>query len=98
MSPAWIKLYMDIVKKAMTAAEKSHHHQRMLVALDEKELDAQELYRQEKEAIRARRYKGTVPTESVNVSYSPAGNHLHLRSLCYSSLPLSLQMVSLLLS
>ena len=80
--PAWRKLYMGIVKrKTLAAAQRSHHHERISISLDEKEQHAKELYQQEKEAIRARRYKGAIPTESVNVSDSPAGDLSTLTSL-----------------
>jgi len=78
---------MDIVKrKILTAAQKSHHHESMSISLDEKERDAKEPYQQEKEAIWARRYKGAIPTESVNVSDSPAGDLSTLTSLKHLAL------------
>ena len=51
------------------------------MSLDEKEQDAKELYQQEKEAIRTKRYKGEIPTDSVDVSNSPAGDRSTLSSL-----------------
>jgi hypothetical protein len=60
-------------KKTLASAQKPHHHERISISLDEKERDTQEIYQQEKEAIRARRYKGTIPTEPVDVSDSLAG-------------------------
>jgi hypothetical protein len=44
------------------------------ISLEEKEQDAQELYQQQKNAIRARRSKGTIPTESVDITDSPGGD------------------------
>ena len=61
-------------KKRPRQAQKSHHHERMSISLDKKEQDAQEIYQQEKEVIRARRYKGAISIESVDVSDSPAGD------------------------
>ena len=66
--------YTWILSKKLTAAQKSNHHERMLITQDEKERDAQELYQLEKEAKRARSYKGATPTESVDISDSPAGD------------------------
>lgn len=44
---------MDIFKrKGMRASQKSHHHDKMSISIDEKEQDAQNIYSQEKEAIR----------------------------------------------
>ena len=63
----------------------------MSISLDEKEKDAKELYQREKEAIRTKRYKGEIPTESVDVSNSPAGDLSTLSSLK----PLSLKPASI---
>ena len=83
---------MGIVKKkSLAAAEKARLHERMSISIEEKEQDAKEHYQQEKEAIRARRYKGAIPTESVDVSGSPAGDLSTLTSLK----PLSLKPSSL---
>jgi hypothetical protein len=80
--PEWRKLYMGIVKrKSLAAAEKTRHHERLSISIDEKEQDAKEHYQREKESIRARRYKGAIPTESVDVSGSPAGDLSTLTSL-----------------
>ena len=88
-----------VEKKTLAAAEKSRHKERLSVSLDEKEQDAKELYQQEKEAIRTKRYKGEIPTDSVDVSNSPAGDLSTLSSLkpVSLSLPLSLVVVSFLL-
>ena len=73
---------MGIVKKkTLAAAEKSHHKERMSISLDEKEEDAKELYQREKETIMTKRYKGAIPTESVDVSNSLAGDLSTLSSL-----------------
>ncbi len=73
---------MGIVEaKTLAAAEKSHHKERLAISLDEKEQDAKELYQQEKEAIRIKRYKGEIPTDSVDVSDSPPGDLSILSSL-----------------
>ena len=53
----------------------------MSISLDEREKDAKELYQQEKEAIRAKIYKGAIPTDSVDVSNSPVGDLSTLTSL-----------------
>ena len=49
--------------------------------LDEKEKHGKELYLQEKEGFMAKRYKGAIPTESVDVSDFPAGDLSTLSSL-----------------
>ena len=86
---------MGIVqRKSLGAAEKARHHGRMSISIEEKELDAKKHYQQEKEAIRARRYKGAIPTESVDVSGSPAGDLSTLTSLK----PLSLKPASIFTS
>ena len=86
---------MGIVqRKSLGAAEKVRHHERMSISIEEKELDAKEHYQREKEAIRARRYKGAIPTESVDVSGSPAGDLSTLTSLK----PLSLKPASIFTS
>ena len=86
---------MGIVeKKTLAAAEKSPYKERMSVSLDKEEKDAKELCQQEKEAIRTKRYKGKIPTESVDVSDSPAGDLSTLSSLK----PLSLKPVSIFAS
>ena len=73
---------MGIVKrKSLAAVEKTRHHERLSISIDKKEQDAKEHYQWEKEAIRARRYKGAIPTESVDVSGSPAGDLSTLTSL-----------------
>ena len=80
--PEWRKLYMGIVtRKSLASAEKARHHDRLSISLDEKEHDAKDYYQKEKEAIRARRYKGAIPTESVDVSGSPAGDLSTLTSM-----------------
>ena len=95
MPPEWRKLYMgNVEKKTLAAAEKSRHKERMSISLDEKEKDAKELYQREKEAIRTKRYKGAIPTESVDVSNSPAGDLSTLSSLK----PLSLKPASIFAS
>ena len=77
--------------KTLAAAEKSCHKERLSISLYEKEQDAKELYQQEKEAVRTKRYKGEIPTDSVDVSYSPAGDLSTLSSLK----PLSLKPASI---
>ena len=73
---------MGIVKrKSLAVAEKARLHERMSISIEEKEQDAKEHYQQEKEAIRASRYKGVIPTESVDVSGSPAGDLSTLTSI-----------------
>ncbi len=74
-------IYGHCQKKTLAAAEKSRHKERMSISLDEKEKDAKELYQWEKDSIRARRYKGAIPTESVDVSDSPVGDLSSLTSL-----------------
>ena len=83
---------MGIVqRKSLSAAKRARHHERMSISIEEKEQDAKEHYQCEKEAIRARRYKGEIPTESVDVSGSPAGDLSTLTSLK----PLSLKPASI---
>ena len=53
----------------------------MSISLDEKEKNAKELYQGKKEAIRAKRYKGAIPTESIDVSNSATGYLSTLSSL-----------------
>ena len=66
---------MGIVKrKSLAVAEKARLHERMSISIEEKEQDAKEHYQQKKEAIRASRYKGAIPTESVDVCGSPSGD------------------------
>ena len=73
---------MGIVKrKSLAAAKKARHHERLSISIDEKEKDTKEHFQQEKEAIRARRYNCSIPTESVDVSGSPAGDLSTLTSL-----------------
>ena len=83
-----------VQRKSLGAAKKARHHERMSISIEEKELNAKEHYQQEKEAIRARTYKGAIPTESVDVSGSPAGDLLTLPSLK----PLSLKPASIFTS
>ena len=86
---------MVIVQRmSLGAAKKARHHERMSISIEEKEQDAKEHYQPEKEAIRARRYKGAIPTESVDVSGSPAGDILTQTSLK----PLSLKPASIFTS
>ena len=83
---------MGIVKrKSLAAAEKARLHERMSISIEEKEQDAKEHYQQNKEAIRASRYKGAIPTESVDVCGSPSGDLSTLTSLK----PLSLKPASI---
>ncbi len=63
---------MSIVnRKTMAAAQKYQHSEKMSISLEGKEQDAQEIYQQQKDAIRARRYKGSIPTDSVDITDSP---------------------------
>ena len=72
---AWKNLYMGIVnRKTLAAAKKLQHHEKFSISLEEKEQDAQELYQQHKETIRTKRYKGSIPTESVDITNSPGGD------------------------
>ena len=83
-----------VLRKSLGAAEMARHHEKMSISIEEKEQDAKEHYQREKEAIRGRRYKGAIPTESVDVSGSPAGDLLTLTSLK----PLSLKPSSIFTS
>jgi hypothetical protein len=44
----------------------------MPIALNEKVQDALEYLQREKDANRARRYKGSIPTDSVKITTSPS--------------------------
>ncbi len=83
---------MGIVKmKSLAAAEKARHHERLSISIDKTGQDAKAHYQWEKEAIRARRYNAAIPTESVDVSGSPAGDLSTLTSFK----PLSLKPASI---
>ncbi len=80
-----------VKRKSLAAAKKACQHERLSISIDKKEQDAKEHFQREKEAIRARRYNGSIPTKSVDVSGSPAGDLSTLSSLK----PLSLKPASI---
>ena len=71
---AWRKLYLVIVHcKSNAAAFKLNHHEKISISIEEKEHNASEYVKREKDTIRARRYKGSLPTGAVLFTSSTSG-------------------------
>ena len=72
---AWGKLCLDMVYiKSKYALLKVNHLEKMSISLDDKEQDVSEYLKREKGANRARRYKGSISTDSVEYTTSLSGD------------------------
>jgi len=72
---AWKNLYLGTVHRNSKAAGlNSECLEKMSISLDEKEQDASEYVQREMDAKRARRYMGSVATDSVTYTTSPGGD------------------------
>jgi hypothetical protein len=78
---AWKKLYLGIAHhKSKATALKLNHLEMISISLNEKEQDTSEYVQREENAIRTRRYKGSLPTDSVVCPTSPSGDLSNLPS------------------
>ena len=78
---AWRKLCLGIdYIKSKSALLKLNHLEKISISLNEKEQDTSEYVQREEEAIRARRYKVSLPTDSVVCPTSPSGDLSNLPS------------------
>ena len=63
---AWRKLCLGIdYIKSKSASLKLNHLEKISISLDEKERDVSEYVQREKGDNRARRYKGSIPTDAL---------------------------------